>query len=108
MADDIVQLSADGSGKKIDNESLTVGANTVYRQRTMIAGSGAAELARILAAAPAIGDYGLVVRSVGPVDTELPAAAALANAAANPTVPTVGADLSGFNGTTWDLSLIHI
>lgn len=36
------------------------------------------------------------------VDSELPAAAALADAAANPTVPTVGADLLGFNGTTWD------
>lgn len=35
-------------------------------------------------------------------DTELPAAAALADAAANPTTPTVGADLLGFNGTTWD------
>lgn len=36
------------------------------------------------------------------VDSELPAAAALADAAANPTVPGVGAFLMGFNGTTWD------
>jgi predicted small integral membrane protein len=36
------------------------------------------------------------------VDSELPAAAALADATANPTVPGVGAFLVGFNGTTWD------
>jgi hypothetical protein len=36
------------------------------------------------------------------VDTELPAAAALADATANPTVPGVGAFLMGYNGTTWD------
>jgi hypothetical protein len=35
-------------------------------------------------------------------DTELPAAAALADATANPTAPLVGACLLGFNGTTWD------
>lgn len=36
------------------------------------------------------------------VDTELPDAAALADATANPTVPGVGSFLMGFNGTTWD------
>jgi len=35
-------------------------------------------------------------------DTELPTAAALADGAANPTTPTVGAANLGFNGTTWD------
>lgn len=35
-------------------------------------------------------------------DTELPAAAALADGAANPTTPTVGAACLIFNGTTWD------
>ncbi len=36
------------------------------------------------------------------VDTELPAAAALADAAANPTSPMVGAAKLIFNGATWD------
>ncbi len=36
------------------------------------------------------------------VDSELPAAAALADNAANPTVPGVGAFLMGFDGVTWD------
>jgi len=40
--------------------------------------------------------------SIGTVETELPAAAALADAASNPTAPAVGADLQGFNGATWD------
>lgn len=35
-------------------------------------------------------------------DTELPAAAALADATANPTVPAVGGLNEVFNGTTWD------
>jgi hypothetical protein len=35
-------------------------------------------------------------------DTELPAAAALADAAANPTTPLVGAAALLYNGTTWD------
>lgn len=38
----------------------------------------------------------------GTVDTELPAAGALADATANPTAPAVAAHLMGFNGTTWD------
>jgi hypothetical protein len=36
------------------------------------------------------------------VDTELPAAAALADATANPTAPAVGAFAHVWNGTTWD------
>lgn len=38
----------------------------------------------------------------GAVDTELPNAAALADNAANPTAPAVGAFLMGFDGSTWD------
>lgn len=37
-----------------------------------------------------------------PVDTELPAAAALADSTANPTTPIVGAVLEAFNGSTMD------
>lgn len=36
------------------------------------------------------------------IDTEIPAAAALADAVANPTTPSLGSYLQGFNGTTWD------
>jgi hypothetical protein len=40
--------------------------------------------------------------SAVPVDTELPAAAALADGAANPTTPTSGSAGLLWNGTTWD------
>jgi hypothetical protein len=33
MADGLVQVPADSTGKKIDTSELTVGANTVERQR---------------------------------------------------------------------------
>lgn len=44
----------------------------------------------------------VVVSGTVTVDSELPAAAALADATANPTVPGVGAFGLGYNGTTWD------
>jgi hypothetical protein len=40
--------------------------------------------------------------AIGVVDTELPAAAALANGAANPTAPAVGAHSLTWNGFNWD------
>lgn len=49
------------------------------------------------------GVLGSVSVSAMPADaTELPAAAALADATANPTVPGVASFLMGWNGTTWD------
>lgn len=64
MADGIVQLAPDGTGKKMDTEELTVGANTVHRERVQIAGATAAALAKVLNADPASADYGLVVRPI--------------------------------------------
>lgn len=40
--------------------------------------------------------------AIGVVDTEMPTAAALADATANPTVPAVGTFPHGFNTATWD------
>ncbi|MGI0034302.1 MAG: hypothetical protein ACRD98_00340 [Nitrososphaera sp.] len=40
--------------------------------------------------------------SIGTVDTELPAAASLADATANPTTPSIGALNLLFNGAAWD------
>ena len=45
----------------------------------------------------------LVVYHDQAIDTELPAAAALADGASNPTTPIVGAAELLFNGTTFDL-----
>lgn len=59
-----------------------------------------------ITSAPAGTEAGLVCRPIvsgtQTVDTELPAAAALADGAANPTAPTVGGAVLMFNGTTWD------
>jgi hypothetical protein len=54
-----------------------------------------------LATTPGLTDTQLRASAV-PVDTELPAAAALADVTANPTAPIVGAALHMFNGATWD------
>jgi hypothetical protein len=49
-----------------------------------------------------IGDGGGSITIDGTVDTELPAAAALGDDAANPTVPSVGAFALMYDGATWD------
>jgi|KBSMisStaDraftv2_1062788.scaffolds.fasta_scaffold00145_6 hypothetical protein len=74
---------------------------------TMASGTLTVTLTAISSGGGAAGGGGGVLGSVSvsamPADaTELPAAAALADAAANPTVPAVGAYLMGWNGATWD------
>src|SRR5262245_16664778 len=50
-----------------------------------------------------VDQYGAVINGLAATpDTELPAAAALADDTVNPTVPAVGALIHGFDGTTWD------
>lgn len=48
------------------------------------------------------GELQVDVLTLPAVDTELPAAAALADAAGNPTTPTAGSAGLVFNGSTWD------
>ena len=69
MPDGTVQLAADSTGKKVDTSELTVGANTVERQRIVIADdSVAAALAKIINSAPAGTEYALVVRPIDPAE----------------------------------------
>lgn len=49
MADGYIQVPPDSTGKKTDCEELTVGANTVQRQRIQIAGTDAADVAPVSA-----------------------------------------------------------
>jgi hypothetical protein len=63
VADGIIQVDPDSTGKKVDTEQLTVGANTVERQRGQVAGALAAEIAAVLNANPTT-EYGLVVRNI--------------------------------------------
>ena len=66
MADDVLLLPDDSDqlGKKLDTESLSVGANTVHRERHQITGELAAEIAAVLNADPGSSVYALVTREV--------------------------------------------
>ena len=44
MADGIIQVAPDSTGKDVDMTQLTVGSNTVYRQRIQLGGSTATGL----------------------------------------------------------------
>lgn len=66
MADGFVQVAPDSTGAKMDTSELTVGANVVERQRTVIASdSVAAGVAAVVNSTPANNAYGLAVRTVG-------------------------------------------
>lgn len=70
MADNYVQVPAQGVGLKVDTSELTVGANTVERQRINIADSStAAAVAPVLNTTPGGSAYGLVVRFAGSLGT---------------------------------------
>lgn len=65
MADGIVQVAPDSTGKKIDSSELTVGPNTVERQRVVLADDSAAGgLAAVKATAPAGTEQALVTRNI--------------------------------------------
>jgi len=47
MADSLIQVPPDSTGGKVDTTSLTVGANTVHRQRVNITGATATQIAPV-------------------------------------------------------------
>ena len=65
MSDGTVSINP-GAGVLIDTDSLTVGSDTVNRQRVRLAGAAAAEVAEVKNAAPQMDAYGQVVRIPGP------------------------------------------
>ena len=65
MANSTIPIAA--TSQSLDSEQLTVGANTVQRERMEIAGAAAADIAVIMNSAPTGTEYGLVVRLVGGV-----------------------------------------
>lgn len=70
MADDKIGLIEPGTANKyLDAASLVgVGGQTVFRERTQIAGLSLAQIAAVLNTAPAGSDYGLVTRLAGTAD----------------------------------------
>lgn len=65
MADGVVQVAPDSTGKKVDASELVVGSNTVERQRVVIGDDAAAGgLAAVKATAPTGTEQALVVRPI--------------------------------------------
>jgi endonuclease YncB( thermonuclease family) len=65
MADAVVGVTQGAvPDRLIDNDSLTVGSNTVYRQRIRLAGGAAGELVRVTNGDPVAADYGFVSRDI--------------------------------------------
>lgn len=65
MADSFLPYkNPDTTDKKLDSESLTVGSDTVERERVQVAGKGAAEIQDVKDDKPAPDAYGGVVRPV--------------------------------------------
>jgi hypothetical protein len=62
VANSFIGLPTDGAGKKLDTEQLTVGANTVERERMQIVGATATEIARVDDTDPLGTDFALLVR----------------------------------------------
>src|SRR4030067_3849372 len=64
MADSYLGLDEPSTiDKKVDTEQLTVGANTVERERIEIAGAAAAAIAAVTNSAPTT-EYGVVTRNI--------------------------------------------
>ena len=70
--------------------------------RTLADANGNAIDPRVLAAGSVVAIDQTTPGTTNAVDTELPAAAVLADAMANPTTPSVGVCLLAWNGATWD------
>ena len=82
MADSSIETSpATPGGKALDAESI--GATPLYRERVQVTGAILAEIARVLAANPAIGDYGLVTRNIPAAPATSDLTGASINAAAS-------------------------
>jgi hypothetical protein len=93
MADSIIGvLQAASPDKKLDTTSLTVGANTVERERVNVSGAAATELADVKGATPASTLFGLVVRP-------LPMASTTAGACAQTSIGTTSSSALASNAS---------
>jgi len=65
MSDGFVRVPQDSNGKRIDTSEITVGSNTVERQRIIFADpSNPSGLTAVLNASPAVDDFGVVTRQI--------------------------------------------
>jgi hypothetical protein len=87
--------------KKIDTEELTVGGQTVQRERVQVAGAADVEIAAVKNTVPISTDYGLVVREAG-VNVVNPNSGDQTPSGAM----SVAALLFGHDGANWDQSRV--
>ncbi len=86
MSDAFVRLPADGAGKRLDTEQLTVNALTVHRERNQLAGVDADDIAAVLDTDPSGGLHALLVRlaeTISPQMVTTTVASVAAGSAAN-------------------------
>ena len=97
MADDSTRLPSDAAntGDRVDTTTLTVGADTVVRQRVQVAGGAAAELADVKNATPAAAAYGVVTRNLQSDGTNEIKSGSAANLAAQSSANAVLASSPG-------------
>jgi hypothetical protein len=78
MSDSFVRIPADGVGKRLDTEELTVNALTVQRERMQIAGTADDDIAAVTDTDPAAATHGLVTRLASPTNPKLDQASSVA------------------------------
>lgn len=91
--DGFVQGPADSTGKKIDNDVLTIGADQVYRQRIRLGGFAATALLDIQATDPVGTENGAVVRVAGTVPLPTGAATSAAQTTGNASLSSIDGKL---------------
>lgn len=102
MADGTIQIPPDSTGKKLDTESLTVGANTVQRQRVQIAGVSDVAIAAIASDEPATHEQALCVRLTRPASGNR---ASATNCPALTTTTIIAAPGAGFHSRLFWLAI---
>lgn len=82
--------------------TMTVGAATHIRVRSTAYTSGTGVVSVTLQSMPGETIVSAYVQGTVPIDSELPAAAAIGDTLANPTTPQIASDQMTFNGSTWE------
>src|SRR5713101_17007 len=103
MADQFIQVPGDSTGKKVDVSELVVGANTVERERIVLASDSAATaLAPVTSSAGLLTNVSSGLISISGVPTILSASSGIIQTAATVTTstPELGAGVALITQTT--------
>jgi hypothetical protein len=98
MADGFIVVQPDSTGKKVDSTELTVGTNTVERQRLILTGSTALSILELLNSAPTGAEYAIPTRNIPSAPTS--------PVHSNATVTVSGSQIfTGLAGSGYSLSI---